>query len=97
MALIDREEAIKELTKAQLSADYCREHDIDNSINLGMVYIVLRSLPITQEIVHCKDCKHHWIHKCMDSPPMEICDLKQTFYDAEVDFCSLGKRREEIE
>ncbi len=96
MTLIDREEAIKELTKAQLSADYCREHDIDNSINLGMMCIVLRSLPITQEIIHCKECKHHWTHKCMDGIPIEICDLKQTFYNAEVDFCSLGKRREEI-
>lgn len=95
MTLINREEAIKELTKAQHSADYCREHRIDSCIDLGMMYIVLNRLP-TQEIIHCKDCKHHWTHKCMDSMPIEICDLKQTFYDAEVDFCSLGKRREEI-
>ena len=52
--------------------------------------------PVQPEIIHCKECKHHWTHRCMDSPPIEICDLKQTFYDAEVDFCSLGKRREEI-
>ena len=46
------------------------------------------------EITYCKDCKHYWIHKCMDSMPMEICDLEQTFYDAEHDFCSLAERRE---
>ena len=46
------------------------------------------------EIIRCKDCKHYWIHKCMDSMPIEICDLEQTFYDAEIDFCSLAERRE---
>lgn len=45
------------------------------------------------EIIHCKDCKHHFVHRCMDSIPTEICDLNQTFYDAEVDFCSLAERR----
>ena len=49
---------------------------------------------IQPEIVRCKDCKHHWTHKCMDSMPIERCDLEQTFYDAEVDFCSLAERRE---
>jgi len=50
--------------------------------------------PIQPEIVRCKDCKHHWTHKCMDSIPTERCDLEQTFYDAEVDYCSLAERRE---
>ena len=51
-------------------------------------------LPAVQpEIIHCKDCKHHFVHRCMDSIPTEICDLNQTFYDAEVDFCSLAERR----
>ena len=45
------------------------------------------------EIVRCCDCKHHWTHKCMDSMPIERCDLEQTFYDAEVDYCSLAERR----
>lgn len=49
------------------------------------------------EIVRCKDCKHHWTHKCMDSMPIERCDLEQTFYDAEHDFCSLAERREATE
>ena len=45
------------------------------------------------EIVRCKECKHHWIHRCMDSMPTEICDLGQTFYDPNADFCSLAERR----
>ena len=45
------------------------------------------------EIVRCKDCKHHWTHRCMDSMPTEICDLNQTFYDPNIDFCSLAERR----
>ena len=49
---------------------------------------------IQPEIVRCKDCKHHWTHRCMDSMPIERCDLGQTFYDAEVDFCSLAEKRE---
>lgn len=48
---------------------------------------------IQPEIIRCKDCKHYWIHKCMDSMPIERCDLEQTFYDAEHDFCSLAERR----
>lgn len=56
----------------------------------------IKSLPSTQpEIIYCKDCKHHWTHKCMDSMPIERCDLEQTFYDAEHDFCSLAERRED--
>lgn len=55
----------------------------------------LRALPSAQpEIIRCKDCKHHWTHKCMDSMPIERCDLGQTFYDAEVDYCSLANGRE---
>ena len=55
----------------------------------------LEKLPSAQpEIIYCKNCKHHWTHKCMDSMPIEICDLEQTFYDAEHDFCSLAERRE---
>ena len=56
----------------------------------------LEKLPSIQpEIIYCKDCKHHWTHKCMDSMPIERCDLEQTFYDAEHDFCSLAERRED--
>ena len=45
------------------------------------------------EIIHCKDCKHHWTHKCMDSMPTEWCDLDQTFYDSNRDYCSLAEER----
>ena len=59
---------------------------------------VINSQPTIQpEIVRCKDCKHHWTHKCMDSMPIERCDLEQTLYDAEHDFCSLAERREGTE
>jgi len=55
----------------------------------------LEKLPSQEpQIIRCKDCKHHWTHKCMDSMPIERCDLEQTFYDAEVDYCSLAERRE---
>ena len=54
----------------------------------------LINLPSVQsEIIYCKDCKHHWIHRCMDSMPTEICDLDQTFYDPNIDFCSMAERR----
>lgn len=56
----------------------------------------LADLPSAQpEIIRCKDCKHHWTYKSMDRMPIERCDLEQTFYDAEHDFCSLAERREE--
>lgn len=51
-------------------------------------------LPSAQpEIIHCRDCKHHWTHSCMDAFPREICDLDQTFYDSNIDYCSLAERR----
>ena len=59
-----------------------------------LVWSIERLLTIQPDIIRCKDCKHHWTHKCMDSMPIERCDLEQTFYDAEHDFCSLAERRE---
>lgn len=47
----------------------------------------------TKPLVRCRECKHHCTHRCMDSMPTEICELDQTFYDANVDFCSLAERR----
>ena len=52
--------------------------------------------PAQPEIIRCKDCKHHWTHKRMDSMPIERCDLEQTFYDVEHDFCSLAERRTDV-
>lgn len=49
--------------------------------------------PAEPEIIRCKDCKHHHMQLCMDSMPRECCDLNQTFYDANYDFCSLAERR----
>ena len=67
----------------------------DEYINYGDAVGEIEQLPpIQPEIIRCKDCKHHWTHRCMDSMPIERCDLGQTFYDAEVDFCSLAEKRE---
>lgn len=63
---------------------------------MSLAVRMVNDLPPAQpEIIYCKDCKHHWTHKCMDSMPIEICDLNQTFYDANIDYCSLAERREE--
>ena len=45
-------------------------------------------------VIHCRNCKYFRIHRCMDSMPIEICDLDQTFYDPDRDFCSLAESRE---
>ena len=86
--LISRQVAIEGVRELFSMGDcYCDELSI-----VGM----LNSLPSVQpERIYCKDCKHHWTHRCMDSMPMEICDLQQTFYDANIDYCSLAERRED--
>lgn len=59
---------------------------------------VINKLPSAQpDIIRCKDCKHHWTHRCMDGMPTERCDLEQTFYDANIDYCSLAERKEVTE
>ena len=61
---------------------------------ISRIQIGLERLPTAQlEIIRCKDCKHHWTYKCMDSMPIEICELEQTIYDAEHDFCSMAGRK----
>lgn len=70
------------------STGWMQEHDRQ------MMLDGVHRLTAQPEIVRCKDCKHHWTHKCMDSMPIERCDLEQTFYDAEVDYCSLAERRD---
>ena len=45
-------------------------------------------------VIHCRNCKYFRAHRCMDSMPIEICDLDQTFYDPDRDFCSLAESRE---
>ena len=86
--LISRRAAIEALTKEYYY------HDADYMTAISVIH----SLPSAQpEIIRCKDCKHYWIHKCMDSMPIERCDLEQTFYGAEVDYCSLAERIEVTE
>jgi hypothetical protein len=46
-------------------------------------------------VIHCRNCRYFRTHTCMDSMPIEICDLDQTFYDPDRDFCSLAESREE--
>ncbi len=91
--LISRQAAIDALnsrkTAEQCEAGKTRNWTVDICVNM-----IKQLPPIQPEIVRCKDCKHHWTHKCMDSMPIERCDLEQTFYDAEHDFCSLAVRRE---
>jgi len=47
------------------------------------------------QVVRCRKCKYFWTYRCMDSIPIETCELAQTFYNPDSDFCSLAKRREE--
>lgn len=68
-----------------------------NGMSIDGIVDALEQLSSAQpEIIRCKNCKHHWTHKCMDSMPIERCDLEQTFYDAEHDFCSLAERRNDV-
>lgn len=46
-------------------------------------------------VVRCRKCKYFRTYRCMDSMPIETCELAQTFYNPDLDFCSLAKRREE--
>lgn len=48
-----------------------------------------------EQVVRCRKCKYFWTYRCMDSMPIETCELAQTFYNPDSDFCSLAKRREE--
>ncbi len=47
------------------------------------------------QVVRCRKCKYFRTYRCMDSMPIETCELAQTFYNPDLDFCSLAKRREE--
>lgn len=84
---------------ADAMIDRLKEWDTKDKTDKALYNFTLNRIneqpTIQPEIVRCKDCKHHWIHKCMDSMPIEGCDLEQTFYDAEIDFCSLAERRKD--
>ena len=86
--LISRQAAITQLSHNKNKGDEEWKLAVENDIR------TIWKLPSAEpKIIRCKDCKHHWTHKCMDSMPIEICDLEQTFYDAEHDFCSLAERK----
>lgn len=92
--LISRKQAI-DAVKSRKTAEQCSAGRMRNAV-VDFCVDIIKMLPSAQpEIIRCKDCKHHWTHKCMDSMPIERCDLEQTFYDAEHDFCSLADRRED--
>ena len=93
---ISRQAAIEAVEHITSSMSVCVNTDECHGMKRmqRQAVIELANLPSAQpEIVRCKECKHHWIHRCMDSMPTEICELDQTFYDANVDFCSLAERR----
>lgn len=46
------------------------------------------------QVVRCRKCKYFWAYRCMDSMPIEMCELGQTFYDPDRDFCSLAESKE---
>ncbi len=90
-AAIDAVEESRRLNHHEDGKDACA-HEYEHRHFLK----ILRDLPTVEpQIIRCKDCKHHWTYKSMDRMPIERCDLEQTFYDAERDFCSLAERRTE--
>lgn len=48
MRLIDADTAIETLENGKYSPDYCKEHEIDHSISMEMVRILLNTLPPAQ-------------------------------------------------
>lgn len=81
MTLVNQQKAVKEVKELFSLGDcFCDEYSI-----VGM----LNSLP-TQEIIHCKDCKHaDWYeaaggHYC-------YCLESHTMGRTETDFCSRGE------
>ena len=76
-----REEAIKDIQDNILP--------VVGGKSLVMAISALRQ----PDIIRCKDCRYHWTYKCMDGMPTERCELEQTFYDANIDYCSLAVRR----
>lgn len=93
--LISRQSALNEINHGVPVKGWEDSERVWELVNIFVNRI--KQLPSAQpEIIRCKNCKHHWTHKCMDSMPIERCDLEQTFYDAEHDFCSLAERRTDV-
>ena len=66
MILVNQQDVINNINEWIKSSEYYK--DDKGIFLLQMVRDTIKKLP-TQEIIHCKDCKHHWVHKCMDSIP----------------------------
>ena len=92
---------MNDLISRQEVSDWLKQYGQDvlhQKYKFSLMYIWknLMDLPSVQpERIYCKDCKHHWTHRCMDSMPTEICELGQTFYDSSFDYCSLAERKED--
>ena len=94
MDLISRQAAINKLNERHRKLIYCFGFENDMVKIMDIAKSIVIAMPSAQpEIIHCRDCKHHWTHSCMDAFPREICDLDQTFYDSNIDYCSLAERR----
>ena len=96
--LIERQKAIEAVEHITSSMSVCVNTDECYGMKRmqRQAAIELANLPSAQpEIIRCKDCKHHWTYRPMGNMPTETCEFEQTFYDANVDFCSLAERRTE--
>ena len=89
MRLIDADALIERI---EADAEYM-EPPI-KTVTYAVIFDV-KQAPTAVEIVRCRECKYFWTYRCMDSMPIETCELAQTFYNPDLDFCSLAKRREE--
>ncbi len=75
------------------------DNDVDHAQGTDgrEVVQILEGIPAADvvQVVRCRKCQYFWTYRCMDSMPIETCELAQTFYNPDLDFCSLAKRREE--
>ena len=78
---------------------YVDKHSLENGWTGGVLDAMeaVEDIPAADvvPVVRCRKCKYFWTYQCMDSMPIETCELAQTFYNPDLDFCSLAKRREE--
>lgn len=88
---ISKKKAFDELDYAYM---HCADIDCYGLSTALDVIDEIESADVVQ-VVRCRKCKYFWTYQCMDSMPIETCELAQTFYNPDLDFCSLAKRREE--
>ena len=91
MRLIDADAAIRILENGKYSPDYCKEHGIDHSISMGMVRILLNTLPSVQpDIIRCKDC----IYQTESWSGIKYCEAHGDHIGKDYDYCSNAKRKD---